>query len=70
MATDPAADPASLRIIPLGGLGEIGMNCMAFEQGNDVLLVDCGVTFPTADLGIDTYHPRFDHLLLNPSRVR
>lgn len=70
MATDPAVDPASLRIIPLGGLGEIGMNCMAFEQGNDVLLVDCGVTFPTTDLGIDTYHPRFDHLLANPSRIR
>jgi ribonuclease J len=70
LATDTAQDHASLRIIPLGGLGEIGMNCMAFEQGDDVLLIDCGVTFPTNDLGIDVYHPRFDHLLSNASRVR
>lgn len=70
MATDSARDPASLRIVPLGGLGEIGMNCMALEQDNDVLLIDCGVTFPTSDLGIDVYHPRFDHLLLQASRVR
>ena len=68
--SDSAKDHASLRIIPLGGLGEIGMNCMAFEQGDDVLLIDCGVTFPTSDLGIDVYHPRFDHLLTQASRVR
>lgn len=43
---------------------------MAFEQGNDVLLIDCGVTFPSNDLGIDVYHPRFDHLLSYASRVR
>lgn len=70
MATDSTTDHAPLRIIPLGGLGEIGMNCMAFEQGDDVLLVDCGVTFPTNDLGIDVYHPRFDHLHAHASRVR
>lgn len=70
MSNDSARDHASLRIVPLGGLGEIGMNCMAFEQGDDVLLVDCGVTFPTTDLGIDVYHPRFDHLLTNTGRVR
>lgn len=70
MATDSATDHPALRITPLGGLGEIGMNCMAFEQGNDVLLIDCGVTFPTTDLGIDVYHPRFDHLASQASRVR
>jgi len=70
LATDSATDHASLRIIPLGGLGEIGMNCMAFEQGEDVLLIDCGVTFPANDLGIDVYHPRFDHLVSQASRVR
>jgi len=70
LATDSAPDHSALRIIPLGGLGEIGMNCMAFEQGDDVLLVDCGVTFPTSDLGIDVYHPRFDHLTSHASRVR
>jgi len=70
LVTDSATNHAPLRIIPLGGLGEIGMNCMVFEQGDDVLLVDCGVTFPTNDLGIDVYHPRFDHLLAHASRVR
>ncbi|WP_240808011.1 ribonuclease J [Polyangium spumosum] len=60
----------SLRVIPLGGLGEIGMNCMALEQGDDVVLVDCGVTFPTTDLGIDTYHPRFDYVIGHKDRVR
>lgn len=43
---------------------------MAFEQGDDILLVDCGVTFPSTDLGIDVYHPRFDHLLTSVGRVR
>lgn len=60
----------SLRVIPLGGLGEIGMNCMALEQGDDVLLVDCGVTFPTTDLGIDVYHPRFDYVMGHEERIR
>jgi ribonuclease J len=59
-----------LRLVPLGGLGEIGMNCMALEQGEDILLIDCGVTFPTTDLGIDVYHPRFDYVLERKERVR
>jgi len=69
---DPPAPrgPGALRVIPLGGLGEIGMNCMALEQGDDVVLVDCGVTFPTTDLGIDTYHPRFDYVIGHKDRVR
>jgi ribonuclease J len=44
-------------VIPLGGLGEIGMNCMALEVGGEILVIDCGVTFPRVDLGIDTYRP-------------
>ena len=35
-----------LRIIPLGGLGEIGLNCMAFEHSGERMLVDCGLMFP------------------------
>jgi len=62
--------PSRLRVVPLGGLGEIGMNCMAMEQGDDVLLIDCGVTFPTSDLGIDVYHPRFDYVLGHRDKVR
>ncbi|MCL2447407.1 MAG: ribonuclease J [Polyangiaceae bacterium] len=52
----------SLRLIPLGGLGEIGMNCLALEQEGEVLLVDCGVTFDGRGLGVDTVHATFDAL--------
>jgi ribonuclease J len=58
-----------LRIVALGGLGEIGMNCLALEQEEGILVIDCGVTFPTSDLGIDVYHPRFDYLLARADRV-
>lgn len=61
--------PDTLRIVALGGLGEIGMNCLALEQEGGVVLVDCGVTFPTTDLGIDVYHPRFDYAIARSDRV-
>jgi ribonuclease J len=51
-----------LRVLPLGGLGEVGMNCMAVEQRGDVLLVDCGVTFDARGLGVDVIHPDFSAL--------
>jgi ribonuclease J len=49
-------------VLPLGGLGEVGMNCMAVEQRGDVLLVDCGVTFDDRGLGVDVVHPDFSAL--------
>jgi ribonuclease J len=49
-------------VLPLGGLGEVGMNCMAVEQRGDVLLVDCGVTFDARGLGVDVIHPDFSAL--------
>ena len=52
----------ALRVIPLGGLGEIGMNCMALEVAGKILLIDCGVTFPNSDIGVDIYHPDFSFL--------
>jgi len=55
---------------PLGGLGEIGMNCFALEQGEDVLLVDCGAAFPEDDLGVDLLHPNFDWVVANQHRLR
>jgi len=59
----PAVPPvSSLRILPLGGLGEIGMNCLALEQGGEVLLVDCGVTFDDRGLGVDVIHADFSAL--------
>lgn len=52
-----------LRLVPLGGLGEIGMNCMAVQCGRTLIAIDCGVTFPNRAQGVDVIHPRFDYLL-------
>src|SRR5512145_3179715 len=46
-----------VRIVPLGGLGEIGMNCMAIECDGRIAVVDCGVMFPNEPLGIDVIAP-------------
>ncbi len=46
-----------LRIVPLGGLGEIGLNSMVFETGSDAVLVDCGIMFPQENLGVDVVVP-------------
>jgi ribonuclease J len=58
-----------VRIVPLGGLGEIGMNCMAIEQSDGILVVDCGTSFPFDDLGVDVIHPAFDWLIANADRI-
>lgn len=49
-------------VYPLGGLGEIGMNCLVLEQRDEALLVDCGVTFDERGLGVDVIHPDFSAL--------
>ncbi|MBM3153544.1 MAG: ribonuclease J, partial [Chloroflexi bacterium] len=60
-----------LRIVPLGGLGEVGKNMMAYEYGEDILLVDAGLMFPENDmLGIDYIIPDFQYLLDKVERVR
>lgn len=59
-----------MRFVALGGLGEIGMNCLAVEQDGGIIVIDCGVTFPSQDLGIDVYHPRFDYLASRRDDVR
>ena len=54
---------SKLKIIPLGGLGEIGKNMTAFEYGNDIIVVDCGMGFPDEDMyGIDIVLPDFTYL--------
>ena len=60
-----------LRIIPLGGLGEIGKNMTAFEYGENILLVDTGLMFPENDmLGIDYIIPDFDYVIERADWVR
>jgi ribonuclease J len=60
-----------LKIIPLGGLGEIGKNMMAYEYGENILVVDAGLMFPENDmLGIDYIIPDFQYLLENRHKVR
>ncbi|MGH9404557.1 MAG: ribonuclease J [Terriglobia bacterium] len=60
-----------LRAIPLGGLGEFGLNTMAFEWGDHLILVDCGVVFPDAELpGVDVVIPDITYLRENQSRLR
>jgi len=60
-----------LRIIPLGGLGEIGKNMMAVEYGDDIVVVDCGVQFPEADMpGVDLIIPDVSYLVERADKVR
>ena len=60
-----------LRIIPLGGVDEIGKNMTAFEYEDDILIVDCGSIFPKEDmLGIDLVIPDVSYLVANKDRVR
>ncbi|MEK7879187.1 MAG: hypothetical protein AAB285_04945, partial [candidate division NC10 bacterium] len=57
----PAPEP-SVRLIPLGGLGEIGINMMLVEFGEDLIAVDCGLMFPDDEmLGIDYVIPDFSY---------
>jgi len=59
-----------VRVIFLGGLGEIGRNCMAIEQQDRVLLIDCGLMFPDSDMhGIDLVLPDFTWLRENANRI-
>jgi len=60
-----------LQIIPLGGLGEFGMNCMAVRYGDDIIVLDAGMMFPDAELmGVDIVTPDFTYLEDNAKHVR
>jgi ribonuclease J len=60
-----------LNVVPLGGLGEFGMNCMAVRWGDDIIVIDAGLMFPEAELlGVDIVVPDISYLLENRQRVR
>ncbi len=63
--------PGKLRIVPLGGLGEIGKNMMALEFGDDIIVVDAGVMFPEEGMpGVDLVIANTDYLMENREKVR
>src|ERR1700728_492108 len=60
-----------LQIIPLGGLGEFGMNCMAIRYGDDIIVIDARLMLPEAELlGVDIAVPDISYLIENRQRVR
>jgi len=70
-AEEGAGRQSKLKIIPLGGLGEIGKNMTAYEYGNDIIVVDCGMGFPDEDMyGIDVVIPDISYLKANVGKIR
>ena len=60
-----------IRIIPLGGLGEIGKNITLYEYDGDMFLVDCGMSFPDEEMpGIDIVIPDFSYVLENKDKIK
>jgi ribonuclease J len=75
--SDPVSSPLrgangpSLSIIPLGGIGEIGLNSTVLEYGDDIIVIDAGLMFPDAEmLGVDIVIPDFTYLIQNRHKVR
>src|SRR5512132_102526 len=65
------ADDIPLRIIPLGGVGEIGKNMYVFEYGNDIVVIDCGLMFPDEEMfGIDFVIPDVTYLKERKDNVK
>jgi len=60
-----------LHIVPLGGLGEFGLNCMAIRWNDDIVVIDAGMMFPEDELlGVDIVVPALDYLVQNRDKVR
>lgn len=62
---------SKLKIIPLGGLNEIGKNLTVYEYGDDIIVVDCGLGFPDEEMyGVDIVIPDFTYLVQNQNKIR
>ena len=65
------SEDTKLRVIPLGGLGEIGKNMTVLEYGDDIVIVDCGMGFPDDDMpGVDLVIPDISYLVNNAHKIR
>src|SRR5262249_15913321 len=67
---DLCAQVALLNIVPLGGLGEVGMNCLALESSDGILVIGCGVMFPNPSFGVDVIRPDFTYLAERRDQIR
>ena len=71
MIAGEADEARAIRLVPLGGLGEFGLNAMVLEWQDDLLLLDAGMLFPPADLpGVDFIVPDFEYLAARRDRLR
>ena len=71
MIAGEADEARAIRLVPLGGLGEFGLNAMVLEWRDDLLLLDAGMLFPPADLpGVDFIVPDFEYLAARRDRLR
>lgn len=69
--TKAKTTPLPFKIIPLGGLKEIGKNCTLIECNNEILIIDCGLAFPEYEMfGIDIVIPDFTYLIENSAKVK
>jgi len=71
LSKNPSKNKSSLLAIPLGGLGEFGMNMMVLRYGDDIIVIDCGMMFPESELlGVDLVIPDITYLKQNREKVR